>query len=366
MSKVDMSDTKNTPPHPSQLIQKVLITGGCGFIGSNLIRFLRKHRPQWTLVNLDLLTYSGNLENLADLAGDSQYHFVKGSINDAPLLAKLLPDIDAVMHLAAESHVDRSILDPRPFIETNVLGTQTLLEAVRQCCKQQDKDPASVRFLHVSTDEVYGSLPLDKPELLFTENTPIESNSPYASSKASSDLIARAYHHTFGMDILTTRCSNNFGPFQFPEKVIPLFVTNLLEGKKVPLYGDGKNVRDWLHVEDHCEALMTVLEKGKSGEVYNIGGNNERSNLELTHSILTAMGKGPDMIQPVADRLGHDRRYAIDATKIKQKLGWEPSRSHWPDALATTVKWYVDHPQWWKNVKSGAYREFYDKQYGER
>ena len=358
--------TNQTNQPNSQSIKKVLITGGCGFIGSNLVRFLRKHRPEWSLVNLDLLTYSGNPENLADLKDDDHYTFVKGDINDAALLATLLTDVDAVMHLAAESHVDRSILDPRPFIQTNVLGTQTLLEAVRQHCKQAGKDPASVRFLHVSTDEVYGSLPLNRPDLLFTEKTPIESNSPYASSKASSDLIARAYHHTFGMVVMITRCSNNFGPFQFPEKVIPLFVTNLLENKQVPLYGDGKNVRDWLHVEDHCEALVIVLEKGISGEVYNVGGNNERSNLELTHSILQTMGKGHDMIKPVADRLGHDRRYAIDATKIKDKLGWEPTRSHWPDALAATVKWYVDHPQWWQNVKSGAYREFYDKQYGDR
>lgn len=362
----DHQTSSATSSAGAQAIRKVLITGGCGFIGSNLVRFLRKHRPNWMLVNLDVLTYSGNLENLAEFKDDSKYQFVKGSINDVELLATLVHDVDAVMHLAAESHVDRSILDPRPFIETNVLGTQTLLEAVRQSCKKTGKDLASVRFLHVSTDEVYGSLPLDKPELLFTESTPIESNSPYASSKASSDLIARAYHHTFGMDVMITRCSNNFGPYQFPEKVIPLFVTNLLEGKKVPLYGDGKNVRDWLHVEDHCEALMTVLEKGKSGEVYNIGGNNERSNLELTHSILLAMGKGEEMIQPVADRLGHDRRYAIDASKIKAQLGWEPSRSHWPDALASTVKWYVDHPTWWQNVKSGAYREFYEKLYGGR
>jgi dTDP-glucose 4,6-dehydratase len=222
------------------------------------------------------------------------------------------------------------------------------------------------RFVYVSTDEVYGSLPLEKKELKFTEETPLAPNSPYAASKASGDCLARAYHHTFGLPVMMTRCSNNFGPYQFPEKVIPLFVTNLVEGKKVPLYGDGLNVRDWLHVEDHCEAVLRVLERGKPGEAYNIGGNNERSNLELTHSILSIMGKGKEMIQPVQDRPGHDRRYAIDASRIERELGWKPSRSAWPQALESTVKWYMDNPQWWKRVKSGAYREYYEKQYGKR
>jgi dTDP-glucose 4,6-dehydratase len=363
MSTSDTPAVSSNTSSETRPITRVLITGGCGFIGSNLIRFLRQQRPEWTLINLDLLTYSGNPENLADLAGDEKYQFVRGSINDSQLLMRILPNIDVIMHLAAESHVDRSILDPRPFIETNVLGTQTLLEAWRQTIKN---NPQGRRFLHVSTDEVYGSLPLDDPQRLFTEDTPIEPNSPYASSKAASDLVARAYHHTFGLDVLTTRCSNNFGPYQFPEKVIPLFVTNLFEGKKVPLYGDGKNVRDWLHVEDNCEALLAVLERGKAGRVYNVGGNNERSNLELTHAILLAMGKGPQMIEPVADRLGHDRRYAIDASRIKAELGWEPTRSKWPDALASTVKWYVDHPAWWQHVKTGEYRTYYDKQYTQR
>jgi dTDP-glucose 4,6-dehydratase len=253
-------------------------------------------------------------------------------------------------------------MDSRPFIVTNVLGTQTLLDGWRRAKGGKNTG----RFVYVSTDEVYGSLPLDRKELKFREDTPLTGNSPYAASKASGDLLCGAYHHTFGMDIAITRCSNNFGPYQFPEKVIPLFVTNLIEGQPVPLYGDGLNVRDWLHVDDHCEAILTVLEKGRAGEVYNVGGNNERSNLELTSSILAIMGKGPEMIRRVPDRPGHDRRYAIDATKIERELGWRPSRSAWPAALEKTVKWYVDNPQWWKRVKSGAYREYYAKQYGAR
>ena len=332
----------------------VLITGGSGFIGSNLVRFILNHRP-------DVLTYSGNPENLADIDSDPRYTFVKGDIRDAKLVGELMNKVDGVMHLAAESHVDRSILDSKPFIETNVLGTQILLDAFRHSDGVKDK-----RFLHVSTDEVYGDLPLDKPELKFKETTPYAPSSPYSASKASSDLLVRAAHHTFKLDVVTTNCSNNFGPYQFPEKVIPLFVTNLIDGKKVPLYGDGSNVRDWLHVDDHCEAIVTVFEKGRSGETYNIGGNNERSNLELTMAILKLMGKGEEMIQRVTDRLGHDRRYAIDASKIKNELGWEPTRSAWPDALESTVKWYVDHEQWWRNVRSGTYREYYEKQYGNR
>lgn len=339
----------------------ILLTGGSGFIGSNFVRFFLQHRPNDRLINLDALTYSGNPENLADLEDNDRYEFVHGDIRDIDLAMKLIDRCDAVVHMAAESHVDRSILDARPFIESNVLGTQTLLDAMRRVDPDNNK-----RFVHVSTDEVYGSLPLENPELKFTEDTPIQANSPYAASKASSDLVVRAYHHTFNMDVCITRCSNNFGPYQFPEKVIPLFVTNLLEGKKVPLYGDGQNVRDWLHVEDHCEAVLTVLEKGQAGEVYNIGGNNERSNLELTHAILKAMGKGEEMIQYVQDRLGHDRRYAIDASKIRRELNWEPTRSAWPGALDATVKWYVDNTEWWQRVRSGAYREYYEKQYGTR
>ncbi len=343
-------------------IQSILVTGGCGFIGSNFVRFVLEHRDGIKITNLDSLTYSGNPENLADIQNDSRYSFVHGDIRDEALVAKLVAECDAVVHFAAESHVDRSILDSKPFIESNVLGTQILLDAARK--QWGTGTSGGGRFIHVSTDEVYGDLPLDKPELLFTESTPLNPHSPYSSSKAASDLLVMAAHHTFGLNVNITRCSNNFGPYQFPEKVIPLFVTNLIEGKKVPLYGDGRNVRDWLHVDDHCEAILTVLEKGTPGEVYNIGGNNERSNLELTHMILEAMGKGKDMIQPVTDRLGHDRRYAIDPTKIKTQLGWQPTRSALSEALEATVKWYVDNAGWWQRVKSGAYREYYQKQYG--
>lgn len=328
----------------------ILLTGGCGFIGSNFVRFALTHRPNLSIINLDALTYSGNPENLADLADHPRYRFVKGDIRDLDLAADLIRQCDAVVHMAAESHVDRSIQDARPFVQTNVLGTQTLLDALRQADPSHTK-----RFVHVSTDEVYGQLPLDQPDLLFTEDTPIAPSSPYAASKASSDLLVSAAHHTFGLDTCITRCSNNFGPYQFPEKVIPLFVTNLIEGKKVPLYGDGKNVRDWLHVDDHCEAVLTVLEKGKAGEVYNVGGNNEQNNLTLTHALLDAMNAGEEMIEYVPDRLGHDRRYAIDASKIKRELGWVPTRSAWPDALRTTVQWYVDHPGWWQRVRAGKH-----------
>ncbi|QNN24911.1 dTDP-glucose 4,6-dehydratase [Planctomycetales bacterium ZRK34] len=336
----------------------LLVTGGAGFIGSNFIRLVIEQRDDWHVINLDALTYSGNLENLADIDLNSRYEFARGDINNSELLDTLMPRCDAVVHFAAESHVDRSIMDSTPFVQTNVVGTQKLLDAARRNDVQ--------RFVHVSTDEVYGELPLDDPEAKFTEQTPIAPNSPYSASKAASDLLVRAYHETFGMDTLITRCSNNFGPYQFPEKVIPLFVSNLLEDKQVPLYGDGLNVRDWIHVVDHCEAVLTVLEKGSAGEVYNIGGNNERTNLELTHSILKIMGKDESMIKHVTDRLGHDRRYAIDATKMRQQLGWEPTRSAWPNALEQTVQWYVDHTEWWQRVKSGAYAEYYDKMYGNR
>lgn len=336
----------------------LLITGGSGFIGSNFVRFVRRERPAWTLINLDVLSYSGNPENLADLENDPNYRFVHGDINDRELVGRLLDECSSVVHFAAESHVDRSILDARPFIVANVMGTQTLLDAVRQ------RD--GYRFVHVSTDEVYGSLPLENPELKFSETTPLQANSPYSASKAASDLLVQSYHHTFGIDALITRCSNNFGPYQFPEKVIPLFATNLIENKKVPLYGDGRNVRDWLHVDDHCEAILTVLEHGRSGEVYNVGGNNERSNLELTHAILDIMGVGHDRIEAVADRLGHDRRYAIHADKIRDELGWEPSRSAWPEALEATLKWYVDNQGWWQRIKSGEYRDYYQQQYGQQ
>jgi dTDP-glucose 4,6-dehydratase len=335
---------------------RILVTGGAGFIGANFVRLVLRERDDIHLTNLDALTYSGNLENLAGLERDPRYAFVKGDICDRDLMRDLMGRADAVVHFAAESHVDRSIIDSTPFIRSNVLGTQVLLDAARE---------AGVgRFVHVSTDEVYGSLPLDRPELKFTEETPLAANSPYAASKAASDMLVRAAFHTFGFPAMTTRCSNNFGPYQFPEKVIPLFVTNLIEDKPVPLYGDGLNVRDWLHVEDHCEAILAVLEKGEPGEVYNIGGDNERSNLELTKSILAILGKDDSYITPVKDRPGHDRRYAIDSSKLQRTLGWTPTRSAWPRALEETVAWYRDNETWWRRVKSGAYQDYYAQQYG--
>lgn len=337
----------------------ILVTGGAGFIGANFIRFVLANRPDYRVINVDVLTYSGNLENLTEVEGDPRYRFVRADIRDAGAMAPLMDEADSVVHMAAESHVDRSILDSTPFVQTNVGGTQVLLDAAR-------KSGRTGRFLYVSTDEVYGSLPLEDKDAKFTEETPLAPNSPYAASKTGGDLLCRAYHHTFGMDIVTTRCSNNFGPYQFPEKVIPLFATNLIEGEKVPLYGDGLNVRDWLHVDDHCEAVLTVLERGRAGEVYNVGGNNERSNLELTKSILGLMGFGDEMIRYVKDRPGHDRRYAIDASKIERELGWRPSRSAWPGALGATLEWYRGNADWWRRVKSGAYRDYYDRQYGNR
>ncbi len=334
----------------------VLVTGGAGFIGSNFVKFLLRHRDGWKVTNVDALTYSGNLENLSDIEKDPRYRFVHADITDAAKMDRLVAECDVVVHMAAESHVDRSIIDSTPFVSTNILGTQVLLDAARKT--------GGKRFVHVSTDEVYGSLPLDKPDVRFTESSTFAPNSPYAASKAASDLLVRAAYKTFGLPVNITRCSNNFGAYQFPEKVIPLFVTNLIEGRQVPLYGDGLNVRDWIHVEDHCEAVLAVLERGRPGEVYNIGGDNERSNLELTHSILELMGKGTEFIKPVADRPGHDRRYAIDPTKTRDELGWRPTRSAWPSALESTVRWYVDNRSWWERVKSGAYREYYTRQYG--
>lgn len=338
----------------------ILLTGGAGFIGSNFVKMVLRDRPDVSIVNFDALTYSGNLENLSDVEDDPRYRFEHGDVTDADRLQPIVDACDAIVHMAAESHVDRSILGPKPFVLANTLGTQTVLEAARR------RQGGPCRVVYVSTDEVYGALSLDEPDKLFQEDWPLKANSPYSASKAAGDLMCRAYQETFGLDVVITRCSNNFGPYQFPEKVIPLFVTNLHDGKKVPLYGDGLYVRDWLHVDDHCEAVLRVLEGGTSGEVYNIGGNNERSNLELTKSILALMGKGEDMIEHVQDRPGHDRRYAIDASKIKRELGWEPTRSAWPGALEQTVQWYLDNEEWWRRVRSGAYREYYERQYGER
>lgn len=334
----------------------VLVTGGCGFIGSNLIRYLRRERPGWTLLNLDKLTYAGNLENLADLEGDPRHVFVRGEVGNRELVEHLLARhrVEAVLHLAAESHVDRSILGPEAFIHTNVLGTQQLLEASRKHGVR--------RFLMVSTDEVYGSL---GPTGAFTEHSPLQPSSPYSSSKASADLLALAWHHTFHLDVVVTRCSNNYGRYQFPEKLIPLMVVNALHGKPLPVYGDGGNVRDWLHVEDHCAALLLALEKGRAGQVYNIGGGAERRNLEIVKGILSLLGKPESLIRFVQDRPGHDRRYAIDPTKIRTELGWQPAHT-FEKGLEETVRWYVDNPAWWERVMSGAYRQYYETQYRSR
>jgi dTDP-glucose 4,6-dehydratase len=329
--------------------RQILVTGGAGFIGSNFVRFVLEQRPTWRVVNLDALTYAGNPDNLRDVEHDDRYTFVHGDIRDRDSVLAALAGCDAVVHFAAESHVDRSILDSAPFISTNVQGTQVLLDACREA-------GTITRFVQVGTDEVYGELPLDRRHVKFTERTPLQPNSPYSASKAAADLLALACHHTFGLAVIVTRCSNNFGPFQYPEKVIPLFVSNLIDGLKVPLYGDGRNVRDWLHVIDHCEAVLTVLEHGRPGEVYNIGGNNERSNLEITHTILQLMGLDERMIEPVPDRPGHDRRYAIDASKIRRELGWSPTRSAWPAALAETIRWYREHESWWRRLKQRSLR----------
>lgn len=338
----------------------ILVTGAAGFIGSNFVRMLIGRGEQAKLIALDKLTYAGNLANLQDLMKDPRLTFVRGDICDEQLIAKLFKEhaITHVVHFAAESHVDRSILSSGPFIQTNVVGTQVLLDAA--------KANSVERYLQVSTDEVYGTLPEDQPDVKFTEETPLAPNSPYSASKAAGDCLVRSYFHTFHMPVLITRCSNNYGPYHFPEKLIPLFVTNLMEGKKVPLYGDGLNVRDWLYVEDHCDAIWTVLRKGKPGEVYNIGGNNELTNRRITEVVLREMGKDWDArVQYVKDRPGHDRRYAIDAGKIKRELGWEP-RHRFEEAIKTTIAWYKANEAWWRAIKSGEYLKYYQMQYAGR
>ena len=329
---------------------QLLVTGGLGFIGSNLVRYLLNAHPNYTIINLDAVTYAGHPENLADLSDNPRYKFVKGRIEDANLVNEIVSgkrfgQIHGIINLAAESHVDRSIEDPFVFVQTNVLGTQVLLEAAFKHGRAANGD-FRIKYTQVSTDEVYGSL---GPTGYFTEETPLAPNSPYSATKTSADLLCRAYFHTFGFPSVITRCSNNYGPFQHPEKLIPLFITNALANKPVPVYGDGLNVRDWLHVEDHCQAIDLAHHKGKPGEVYNIGGNNERKNIEITKLILKELGKKEDLINYVQDRLGHDRRYAIDATKIQNELGWKP-RHTFETGIMQTIKWYQTNPNWLEAV----------------
>jgi dTDP-glucose 4,6-dehydratase len=328
--------------------KRILVTGGCGFIGSNFVRMQLQERPEVEITNLDALTYAGNPDNLADLGDDPRYAFVHGDVADRALVSRLIGDggFDAVVHFAAESHVDRSITDATPFLRTNVIGTQTLLDAARHARVS--------RFVHVSTDEVYGTLGPDDPE--FTEETPLAPNSPYSASKAGSDLLARAAFHTHGMDVVITRCSNNYGPYQFPEKLIPLFITNALADLPVPVYGDGMQVRDWIHVLDHCRGVDAALRGGEAGEVYNFGGRSERFNMDVTRAVLGLTGKTEALIKYVADRLGHDRRYAVDCSKSERLLGWKPTVT-FEQGLAETVAWYKANAAWVDRVKSGAYRE---------
>jgi dTDP-glucose 4,6-dehydratase len=344
--------TLTQPGAEDARMPRVLVTGGCGFIGSNFIRLMLEKHAELKITNLDKLTYAGNLANLAGLENDKRYRLIRGDITDREAVAAAVRGMEAIFNFAAESHVDRSIHDSGPFVRTNVIGTQVLLDAAREF-----KVP---RYIQVSTDEVYGSL---GPTGLFTEETPLAPNSPYSASKAAGDLLVRSYVHTFDFPGLVTRCSNNYGPYQFPEKLIPLFITNLLNDQPVPVYGDGKNVRDWIHVRDHCEAIEAVWRKGKVGEVYNIGGRCEKTNLEITHTLIEAAGKTTALIRYVKDRPGHDRRYAIDCSKAERELGWRP-RYSFADGIRETIAWYRDHAAWIANIRSGEYLKYYEKQYG--
>ncbi len=333
---------------------KLLVTGGAGFIGANYVQHVLATHPEDQVVTVDLLTYAGNLANLESVMRDPRHRFVRADVADPAAMDDAVRGVDAIVHFAAESHVDRSIADATAFLRTNVVGTQVLLDAARR---------ARVgRFVQVSTDEVYGSLGATGA---FTEESPLRPNSPYAASKAGADLLVRAAHHTHGLDAVITRCSNNYGPYQFPEKLIPLFVTNALADEPLPVYGDGCQVRDWIHVADHCRALDAVLRRGHAGATYNVGGGNERRNLDVARTILAALGKPESLLRHVADRPGHDRRYAIDATKIRTELGWEP-RETFAAGIAATIAWYREQRPWWEAVKSGTYRDYYERMYGAR
>ena len=337
----------------------ILVTGAAGFIGSNFVFHMRKAHPEHDIIALDSLTYAGNLETLAPVMEEDHFTFVRCDITDREGVRKVFEEHhpDVVVNFAAESHVDRSIEDPGVFLRTNILGTQVLMDACREFGIQ--------RFHQVGTDEVYGDLPLDRPDLFFTEDLPLQASSPYSASKASADLLAMAYHRTYGLPVTISRCSNNYGPYQFPEKLIPLMIANALADKPLPVYGTGENVRDWLYVEDHCRAIDMILENGKVGEVYNIGGHNERSNLDVVKTILKQLGKPESLITFVGDRKGHDLRYAIDSSKIHGELGWLPE-TKFDDGIRQTIDWYLNNESWWKNIISGDYMEYYEKMYGNR
>ena len=334
----------------------LLITGGAGFIGSNFVRFILEKYPEYNVVNLDLLTYAGNLETLKDIEHLPNYTFVYGDIGNQELVDHIVKthQTDVIVNFAAESHVDRSITEPDVFVKTNILGTQVLLEVA--------KSNNITKYVQISTDEVYGSL---GDTGYFSEETPLAPNSPYSASKTSADLLVRSYHETYGMNVNITRCSNNYGPYHFPEKLIPLMITNALEQKELPVYGDGKNIRDWLHVKDHCSAIDLVVHKGEAGEIYNIGGHNERTNLEIVELIVENLGASKDLIKYVKDRLGHDRRYAIDPKKISTELGWKPEYT-FDKGIEETIQWFLDNKEWWHRIKSGDYMEYYRSQYERR
>ena len=339
--------------------RNIIVTGGCGFIGANFVRYVARNHPDVRITVLDKLTYAGNPQNIAGLP-QSQVKLVQGDICDVALLERIVPGHDAIVHYAAESHNDNSIADPEPFLRTNVEGTFRLVEAVRKY---------DIRYHHVSTDEVYGDLPLDRPDLFFTEETPIHTSSPYSSSKAAADLLVQAYHRTYGLPVTISRCSNNYGPYHFPEKLIPLMIANALNDKPLPVYGEGLNVRDWLYVEDHCKAIDMVANGGKIGEVYNVGGHNERPNIFIVKTIINQLhdrlqdeGISEELIKHVADRLGHDRRYGIDPTKIKNDLGWYPE-TPFEKGIVLTIDWYLDHEEWMEHITSGNYQKYYEEMY---
>lgn len=334
--------------------KKILVTGGAGFIGGNFVQYMVNKYPEYDIYNLDLLTYAGDLTKHRNIENRENYRFIKADIADHATINSIFEKekFDYVIHFAAESHVDRSISDPSIFIRTNVMGTQVLLDASLKV--------GSSKFVNVSTDEVYGELDFN-PTTFFTEETPLKPNSPYSASKAASDLLVRAYHETYGLPVNITRCSNNYGPYHFPEKLIPLTISRILNDQKVPVYGDGKNIRDWLHVIDHCAAIDLVMHEGVNGEIYNVGGHNERTNLEVIRTIINTLGKSEDLIEFVKDRLGHDKRYAIDPTKLEQ-LGWKPT-FNFETGIAQTIKWYLDNRSWWEQIISGEYQNYFNKQY---